>query len=388
MPTTPLPIWLDMTDEDACLGDCLCRILVKWKIWHVALLSLVIYGLVLTGYGLIVTYLYKQAGVRFVGIMDPDEVTLAFLTHWVYSPIVWCYYAWQPRLFAGVCRRMQNEKAIGRPTNRSGTPEFFYPASVRRKVIVTASIGVAVALGTGIYAGIYLPSCPNRIGCLDSPGNWIDLNPVFRDFIWTPLLALNIIMLIVIIIRQALIAWAFSRLFRSYALIPKLFHPDGCGGLAFVGNFALASMFIATFVGAWLALLTVHPALIGKTIVVDGVLWFYYIGFSLALPFFFVAPVWSVHRAMYDARDRVLKPLGIELHKELLQRGASTMQPLSSDALREQLTRVQLYDVLDKAYATVPFQRPRALGFLITAIAPLVLTTITLVVQITQAQSK
>jgi hypothetical protein len=379
--------WLKVDPEDACFGDLLCQIFVKLGIKRVVLLSVLIYGVGLMGYGAVVTYLNQPASPQFIGITNPQELGFAFATYWIYTPIVWCCYVWQPHLIADVLRQLHANQLIGSPKPTLFPIEMFKPAMLLRKTLVTSLIVIAVAFATWIYAWVYLPSCPHGSPCGDQPGGWIEKNPFFLYWIWTPLLALNIIMLLIIITRQMLVARAFSRLFRSYVLRPKLYHPDGCNGLAFVGNFALASMSIVTFAGLWLTFFTVYPSFFGHPISIDAVNWFYYISLSLALPFFFISPVWSTHRAMYDARDQHLKPLAQALDTTIGVRVTKPLDPKDLAAWSQApLESVQVYEALAKAHETLPFQRSRALSFLITAILPPLLAAISLVIQIIQSK--
>ena len=364
--------------EEACGGDMLCQFLLRWKIWQVTLLALLIYGVGVMGYGVLFTYWHRSSSTRFVGMDNPQEYILAFCVYCIYSPIVWSLYVWQPRLIADVFRQLEALPFVGSFIQMPTAIPPFSAASPLRKVLMNTLLGALMIGAIYIYRSAFAPNCPYNSQCAGRTPGWLELVPDFTNWIWLPLETLNVLFLFVILVRQVGVAYAFSRKFCTGALVLKPFDSDNCNGLAFVGTFTLASMAISLFIGLWLGFLTVYPAFYSGPPTNGPINWVYFTGFSLALPFFFVLPVWSVHRAMRHARIRQLEPISQELDR-LFAVQQNKPQQLRNTNLLEY---IQLYQSLDTAYVTLPFQRSNALGFVITAILPLLLGLVSLIMQL------
>ena len=178
---------------------------------------------------------------------------------------------------------------------------------------------------------------------------------------------------------RLLIALVFTvRLFRSFTIQVNPLHPDGSGGLAVIGRLLLVSVLIATAIGATAVVMSLlqlssglNPLWRMETLLLGAI-------YVLLTPLLLFGWLWTPHRAMQEARDRVLKSLADEF-RQSIQR---TMPSAQDDAAgvkagTERLDEIKRrYDFLRDSFPVWPIQGFVSRGLVATSILPFLSTVI------------
>ncbi|MBN1138917.1 MAG: hypothetical protein JXM73_20195 [Anaerolineae bacterium] len=184
-----------------------------------------------------------------------------------------------------------------------------------------------------------------------------------------------------IVARQIVTIWGLRQVFRCFEVKPQPLHPDRCGGLRAINNYAVGFTYIIAIAGVGIGLMsyvTVHRtgALAPDTAAWLGV----YI--VLALLSFFLPP-WTAHAAMAEAKRKLL----MDVSRQFQQAYAQTTACLDDKAgeLKERVERIEslhkLYELTD-AFTVWPFDTITLRRFALTVAVPLVPLLIELVVDI------
>lgn len=374
-PTALRPMWLKLTPEDATLGDVLCEFLVKRRVVYAVVVAIALHGILFVS-ELLISWQLRSQGVNTLTYFDQEEYLSATPSYFFYGPLIWWFYSWQPRMISIVCNRLWIEGFIGSLRREPLTMTVFAPTNWRRRIMTTAIMLLLLCIGTYLYAWRYTPPCGiGFANCFGKPDSWLTRTDWFLKWFWTPVFALNLVLLVMILFRQAGIVWSFARLFKSYNLVPKLFHPDECSGLGFVGGFFISTAWFVVVGSAWLIFVIFYPSFYGRPINFPPYNLFYVSGTSIGLPFFSLLPMAFVHNAMYRARQD---------HLLALKGKMTTTIPTTPDQLAEAVARLDIFAHIEKAHVLVPFPKRRIVLFLLTALFPPIFAAVALVVQVLQ----
>jgi hypothetical protein len=372
----PRPTWLDLSPEGATLGDLVGEVLVKVRLrWAIVLAFLVHGGLLI--YELIVSFQFSTDGTSTITLFDPEEYIHSLLSYFFYGPLVWAFFVWQPVVISAVFRTLLSDGFIGRARRERVVKSVFKHPTWRRRIVVTGILISLYCFAIFIYAWVYPPPCGTGFAsCFGRSEGWLTRSDWFFKWVWTPVFALDLYMLTMILVRQICLVWMFFQLFRSYELRPKLYHPDECSGLAFAGRFFIWTAWYVAIMSAWILFVLTYPMFWRFPPNFPPYNLYYVAGMALGLPMLGLLPMYFVYQAMQRARDDHLKSLAHQLPTEI---------PRTPHELHEAVARLDVYAHIDKAHVVVPFPRRRMVLFLLTAFIPSVLGAIALTVQIIQA---
>jgi len=129
--------------------------------------------------------------------------------------------------------------------------------------------------------------------------------------------------LLLVVLPTSFAAWSFTirvatntRIFKGAlkSLILHPLHPDNASGLRPLGRYALISTYpIASIgiVGAYLGYWSFHHGELGTAILADAAI----IMYVALLPLIFGAPLWTAHKAMLLAKDKLIRPVSEQFDK-------------------------------------------------------------------------
>jgi hypothetical protein len=375
MPTSPEASTLEMSSVQLCLRDPLAKLLLKvsqQRTLRIALMAFAIYGILGGGGGIAISVLYKRAGQQFLSILDSRELLVALFVFLVVVPIVWTFYVWQPSGILGVFHQLSQNGVIGETEQGMPFDRFMRQVVVtpfnRAGNVAAAALLTLIGLLFWLVTVPFSPFDPMRLGF---PSVWWLINPFYFWVIWIPLVFVNLYMMIWVIIRQAIAVVGFTRLFRSFAVIPKPFHPDRCDGFACVGDYAMRSGLIAVLWGFWLSVMISFPVLFGQAMNLkyDTVLLF--VLYVAAVPALLIPPAWEAHLAMAREKRKALEDVAVYIRELLSEAGIQQDAKLIASLL-EALEKK--YQLIDREYHTWPFRVSALKRFSAAALTPFLST--------------
>jgi hypothetical protein len=173
-----------------------------------------------------------------------------------------------------------------------------------------------------------------------------------------------------IVARQIVTIWGLRRVFRHFEVSPHPLHPDRCGGLRAIKDYAVGFTYVIAIAGIAVGLMAYVTLRGGGVLSADTALW---IGVYVVLALFcFFLPPWTAHAAMTKAKHRLL----LNISRQFQQDYARTTASLSSETgeFKERVERVQrlrtLYQLTDD-FAVWPFDTATLRRFIVTVAAPL-----------------
>lgn len=338
------------------------------------LLAFGIYGILCIGGGYLISWHYEKQGLQFISIFDPRELPLALYGYLLFYPSIWGIYAWQPQGILKVFQLVSQNGVIGQAKYGISIEELIAQkiSNPFSKSLPLFAVAILTFIGFMIVTVTTSlnPASSFSLSLLQDRMWWV-LNPFYFLTIWAPLQVINFYMAIWIVIRQAIAVKAFTSLFRSFEITPKLFHPDRCNGLAPVGDYAMHIAMVAVFVGFWLAFQVIFPLLLGRSINLITQNTAMLLVYLLVVPLLLVLPVWEAHLAMSHAKSRTLEALASQIREILFK------TDIQLDAV-EHLEKK--YSLIDKRFRTWPFRMPAFLQFSAAAIAPLFSTFVSFLI--------
>jgi hypothetical protein len=230
-------------------------------------------------------------------------------------------------------------------------------------------VGVTVAvLYVGLYVFLTTSDGENAINVFEAAGGWAWLFPVI--YVSVPLL-----IGVVFVLRLRYFGrWLTRQLNQGLKVHPL--HPDGCGGLSFIGSTIQRLALFAVFIGLWLIWKLVHSANFQWSIIAGvllGVGMIVYLLLSWLLVF---VPTWSIHRQMERTRSEILRERSTQFEDAVGRKNISDEQR----TILMQTLRAQ-YDIIKEVYPVWPFTLPQWLGLRILSILPPVIASVVSVVQ-------
>jgi hypothetical protein len=175
--------------------------------------------------------------------------------------------------------------------------------------------------------------------------------------------------------RMIIIGYQIRQLSKEFDLTLQLGHPDGCAGLAPLGNLCLWNALIVSpagiDLGGWL--------IFGNTSY-QGLLYFLLFVVMVIASVSFFAPLWNVHQIMLAKRDAVrqqLDQLGESINhltRELLDR-VDELDPSESEKLAKKLDRMRQTYLDNQQISTWPFNTRTLAKFITSQLVPLLSLT-------------
>lgn len=228
----------------------------------------------------------------------------------VFLPAVWAYYAWQPVAIVRLHACLSASLAADPPAAGRARPPSHY-----------GHIGwTLVALPLPILEFYRFMTAQT----FHSAGPWIYQSTLTLKAAFVLLACVTYYMVALILVRQVAATVTVNRVFRHERVPVRHLHPDRCGGLGYLGEFALgvAPLILAAGLNlslGWIRLIDGlspdDPSKVASLVAVSVV---YVVGSILA----FVPPLWSAHKEMLDQRDAWLNDIaeGFERQQEVVRR--------------------------------------------------------------------
>jgi hypothetical protein len=184
-----------------------------------------------------------------------------------------------------------------------------------------------------------------------------------------------------IVARQAVTIWGLRQVFRRFEVAPHPLHPDRCGGLRAINNYAVGFTYVIAVAGVGIGLMayvTVHrTGVLGP----DTAIWVGVYAVVALLSFFL--PPWTAHAAMAEAKRKLL----MDISQQFQQAYARTTASLESETgeLKAHVERIEslhsLYELTD-SFPVWPFDTLTLRRFAVTVTVPLVPLLTELVVDV------
>ncbi len=226
----------------------------------------------------------------------------------------------------------------------------------------------AVIVCVGWYTLIAIPAMAPRQSGFYFP--WWYMNPYYCYSIFLPIIALEFYLGVIISIRQILAIKSLNILFKHSEPNIHPLHPDGAGGLASVGSFAINTAFVGILVGVWAVTLTNGPIQRGLE---PEPPWFtlgLLVLYIVLTPVLLITPVWTTHIAMKTVKYKMLAKISEDFDKKVknIPKRGNRIN-LNEDL--EQL--IKIYQIIQDTYPEWPFSTSALKKFGVTYFIPLVL---------------
>jgi hypothetical protein len=342
---------------------------------RVFVIGVSVYSLFVMVAGFAISIAYQSANVNFMSIQDIHELSLTIISSFFVFPAIWTLYSWQAKGIIKTLEALSKNGVIKTAKGQSDLNKFVATEFVarwnnRHNFYFAAAITL-VALFAAAIPTTLSPSNPLISLNVNRTLMWWGLNPYYFWLIWLPVHFLNFYMVIWMAVRQIHIVSGLSKIYSTYPVVPKPFHPDRCNGFAPVGNYSMKSTLIAIVIGFWLAVVIVQPVFFNQPINIKGeviALMFLYV---VAVPALVILPVWSTHQVMTRTKSETLEAVAIQI-REILQ----SRQPDTQSQFEQIQGIQQRYELIDREYRTWPFRKVTLGGFSVTALIPPVVTTV------------
>jgi hypothetical protein len=174
-----------------------------------------------------------------------------------------------------------------------------------------------------------------------------------------------------ILARHAVTIWGLRQTFLRFKVTPHPLHPDRCGGLRAINNYAVGFTYIIAVAGIGVGLMayvTVHRT---GALAPDTAIW---LGLYVVLALFsFFLPPWTAHAAMAEAKRKLL----MDISQQFQQAYAKTTGSLEGETgeLKQHVERIEslhsLYKLTD-SFTVWPFDTVTLRRFAVTVTVPLV----------------
>jgi len=173
-----------------------------------------------------------------------------------------------------------------------------------------------------------------------------------------------------IVARQAVTIWGLRQVFCHFEVTPQPLHPDHCGGLRAINNYAVGFTYIIAVAGIGVGLMSYVTVRRTGALAADTATW---LGVYVVLALFsFFLPPWTAHAAMAEAKRKLL----LDISRQFQQAYAQTTARLEGETgeLQERVARMEslhrLYELTD-AFTVWPFDTVTLRRFVVTVTAPL-----------------
>lgn len=335
-------------------------------------LSPVQFGLIALGTALVVDAVsFALVGDQVIALSGWTEIWAYAVYMYVIFPAIVGAYVWLPRAAAELFLGLRQSEALVASDKEYDDFIRHHPNSLEalynHPAWTIASV-VIVALVAVYYAFVFTAG-------------------------WPPLLlllrAVKVLMLYVpgwytichILAREVVTIWGLRQVFRRFKVHAHPLHPDRCGGLRAINNYAVGFTYIIAVAGVGVGLMawvTLHRE---GSLSPDTAVWVA-IYIVLALLCFFLPP-WTAHRAMAEAKHELLSDISQQFQRDYAEATAR----LADDTveLEKHINKVHslrtLYELTD-AFPVWPFDTATLRRFAVTVAAPLMPIIIELAISI------
>jgi hypothetical protein len=235
---------------------------------------------------------------------------MMIVSWFIFVPVVWGFYAWQPLAIARLHRRL--DECLGKTEVNSASSQLY---DWYHRPVWTA---IAATLALWEFYRFMSPEHE-----FVNAGPWVFDSTIAIRAAFVLLASLTYYMVALLVIRQFIATISINRIFERESVPCRFLHPDQCGGFGFLGEHALGIAPLIAAAGLTISLVYVRMITGGPlgsdtavySLILVSML---YVGGSIM---FFVAPLWSAHKEMLSARDAWLADIaqGFELQQEVVR---------------------------------------------------------------------
>jgi hypothetical protein len=187
-----------------------------------------------------------------------------------------------------------------------------------------------------------------------------------------------------IVARQAVTIWGLRQVFRRFQVSPHPLHPDRCGGLRAINNYAVGSTYVVATAGIGVGLM-VYSTLYREGALSPDMALLTVVYVVAALLCFFMPPL-AAHRAMDQAKRKLLAEISRQFQQDYAQ--ATARLGDESGELQAHVEKVQnlrtLYEMTD-AFPVWPFDTATLRRFIVAVTVPLVPAIVELTIVVASA---
>jgi hypothetical protein len=184
--------------------------------------------------------------------------------------------------------------------------------------------------------------------------------------------------------REIVTIWGLWQVFRRFEISPHPLHPDRCGGLRAINDYAVGFTYVIATAGIGVGLMVYSTVRRESSLSPDmALLTAIYV--IVALLCFFLPP-WTAHAAMDRAKRKLLSDISRQFQYDYAQ--ATARLGSEADELQIRVDKVKnlhaLYEMTD-AFPVWPFDTATLRRFLVTITAPLIPAIVELAIVIGSA---
>ena len=373
MPTDQLP-----PQEWVSRSDWLARVLFRRRISSVtwALIFTTSWSL-LTAIALLVLWLQDTPDVRTVWdyVSDPPNIVYVFIV----IPIVASFYRWESVRPATLFDEIASLELV--EVSEDERKHLFDPATGRVARLFSSPWGPRICAIVALSAEA-LELCQILLGNLSVslPIRDVSGTTVLICFlILSPVFILGWYMICIIIIRLVSVIIGLRELFRIARLKIQPLHPDKCGGLRRLNQYALHVTYLIAVAGFGLCVIgySLHAegVLFDAPLLIAGL-----VAYMVLAPVLFFGTLGTAHASMKEAKESLIREISEQFLRDYeaarrdLSRNATEMK-----AIVEKLEQLQvLYRMLD-SFPVWPFDAASVRKFaaaMLSSTIPLTLVTL------------
>ncbi|HML22253.1 MAG TPA: hypothetical protein PKD09_11435 [Aggregatilinea sp.] len=285
-------------------------------------------------------------------------------------PIVWCYYALSFKRIPTLFLQLQGVAL------QQDTREFVrFLNKTRRRISTRWTSRIAVSLT--------LISVPIMVF-----GIWSKNPPPYYHYPAHMVYSLGFgsltyYMFYISLLREISVIFLLAEFLERFHLKIDILNADNAGGLGFIGSYYFEFAFLGVIIGMFISVWSiVVPVLEGTAILWDPVwalAWCVYILITPTILFF---PLWLGHKAMERQKEKLLNSISFHFNDELLETvGSIDKGGKILERRKQQIQSVrELRALMDDVFPTWPYSTQLRRRFSITALAPIITSIVSLVI--------
>lgn len=174
--------------------------------------------------------------------------------------------------------------------------------------------------------------------------------------IMIPAFGLGWYMVCMIVAREFCVIKSVGRLFKGMPIKLYPWHPDRCGGLGYLSQYALRFSYFIGIAGFGLSLLT-FQAIQADTISQDFLLMFALVAYAFLAPYCFFATLGTAHQAMQAVKEKQLAVISGQFNRvyQSSQEALEEENPEILKGLVEKIENIQRLQKITEAFPVWPF---------------------------------
>ena len=302
----------------------------------------------------------------------PDNVWAIVGFGFVVFPLAAGFYIWISRATGRLFADIQRQSVIDAPEKVLGEAILgSEPRSVRS--IQTSRVWMVAAIVVTLLgiSGWVAEGFDN--------GSFADKRLLF-NILGIPLILIGYYALSMLAARQFGILYSLWRVFHRFSLRIRPFHPDRCGGLGALGQYAVSFGYFLFVAGLGLSLVSI-PILIHGHFADSYTIYVAIAAYAVVAPLTFFLTLGAAHRAMADSKDRWMKRIADQIETDYV--AAVTALNKGEVISNEQLEKVsQMHSLYrtTQAFPVWPFDTATIGRFVSILAAPLITVGATAIV--------